>query len=58
MCVTVNTEFECSPGYVFALSAVLTQHTDFEIYEFAGLSGARAVCERSLCVHNLAQNLA
>lgn len=45
--------FECSPGCVLALSDVLTQHTDFEIYEFAGVSGARAVCERSLCVHNL-----
>lgn len=55
MCLTVNTEFEGSPGYVLALSAVLTQHTNFKIYEFAGLSEARSVCERSLCVHNLVQ---
>lgn len=42
--------FECSPGYVPALSAVLTQQADSEIYGTVGVSGARAVCGRGPCV--------
>lgn len=42
--------FDCSLCCVLALSAVLTQHSDFEIYGSAGVSGARAVCERGPCV--------
>ncbi len=38
--------FECSPGCLLALSAVLTQQTDFEIYGSAGVSEARAVSGR------------
>lgn len=41
---------ECSPDYAPVLSVVLAQQTDFQINGSAGLSGARAVYERDLCV--------